>query len=314
MARLVLLGPRAAGPLGEALRRGSRDARLGALAVVERRPMEGLLPILLALVAGPDEEVACRAAEVAASGYPVARTVRALVSALETGRPPIARTAVSELVRLHAAGMEEPLDPLLGVLLDEEADDALRTLAAGVLEHLPPAERAPVTARLRSSGSRLLRRRGEGAERPPRPPKEGPVAILALHAQLRRLGRSRGGPASRALAERRGGLHRELARLGSRVALYDLREALAVRPIHAVAALLEAVSLVGDRTFVPILARLAADEPAMEPLAATTLAALVGREKLRRTTSPFSRLAPRDRAALERIWPPGVNRARRRPR
>jgi hypothetical protein len=126
-----------------------------------------------------------------------------------------------------------------------------------------------------------------------------PVLVRRLEA-LRAETTTRGIEAtSRAKAR----LHLVLGALGSRLALHDLREMLKARPVYAARDLLAAVELVGDASFVEALAALAADEPRLVERTATAFRAIVGREKLRRTSRTVKALGPRRKAALELLWP-----------
>jgi HEAT repeat protein len=131
---------------------------------------------------------------------------------------------------------------------------------------------------------------------------QAPGSIPALHRVLERLGQAdRRRPAEVALAKAR--IHLELARLGSRIALYDLREMLAARPAGATELLLDAAARVGDATLLPALAAVAAEDPASREPCAAAIAAIVRREGLRRG-SRHARLASRaHQAALDRLWP-----------
>jgi hypothetical protein len=100
----------------------------------------------------------------------------------------------------------------------------------------------------------------------------------------------------------RAALHEALAALGSRVALFDLREAVAVHPRAAMPALLRAASRIGDASLVPALARAVAEDTTLLDACAGTLAEIVARERLRRTSAVVRSVRPEHRAALERLW------------
>jgi hypothetical protein len=103
--------------------------------------------------------------------------------------------------------------------------------------------------------------------------------------------------------------HVALANRDSRIALYDLREMLEARPLRAAGRLLEAAGAIGDRSLVPTLARLAADEPGLSEPCAAAFARIVRRESLRRTGAARG-VKPEHREALARLW--AASRSRRR--
>ena len=109
---------------------------------------------------------------------------------------------------------------------------------------------------------------------------------------------------TRRRSEAKARIHLELAGIGSRIALYDLREMLSARPVRAAPTLLEAASRIGDATLVPALA---ADEAATADLCAAALASIVRREGLRRSSRVVKSVRREHQAALDRLW----RRARR---
>jgi hypothetical protein len=176
------------------------------------------------------------------------------------------------------------------------------------LRHLSPRERAPLLAQLRErSGDtaapqllqQFLEEAPEGSA-PGRSPSEasrvsrsavdrlvedgGPAAITTLHDLLERLPRADEKAAQgKDAAAARGHIHRALATLGSRIALYDLRESLAARPPLVPSLLVPAAAVVGDASLVAPLAALATEAPAIEDPCVAALTAIVDREHLRRT-------------------------------
>jgi HEAT repeat protein len=129
-----------------------------------------------------------------------------------------------------------------------------------------------------------------------------PASIPVLHRALARLGpvRARGSRPEDADALRaRVAVHRALCALGSRIALYDLREAIEARPARAIADLLEVAARIGDSTLVPSLARVASEDPALRAPCGEVFAAIARREKLRRTSASLKPVRAADRAALE---------------
>jgi hypothetical protein len=131
----------------------------------------------------------------------------------------------------------------------------------------------------------------------------GPASITALHALLEHLPRADEKAAQAPeVTEIRGRIHRALAALGSRIAVYDLRESLAVRPAPAPSLLLGAAQAVGDASLVPALAALGAEEPSLQDACVSALAAIVGRERLRRTSAAVKSVRPAHRAILDHLW------------
>jgi len=130
--------------------------------------------------------------------------------------------------------------------------------------------------------------------------RRGAPAIPLLLAALERLGPLRRGPVDAAALRARTALHEALAALDSRAALYDLREALESRP--AMPALLRAAGRVGDASVVPALARAVAEDPALLEPCADALAAIVAREKLRRTGAALKAVRPEHRPAFDLLW------------
>ena len=103
-------------------------------------------------------------------------------------------------------------------------------------------------------------------------------------------------------AHAKANVHYALARLDSRIALFDLRQMLAARPPHAARKLLAAAARIGDGTLVPVLARLAAEEPRHFEAAAETFVAIVRREELRHTSRAMRGVRAPDRPALLAFW------------
>jgi hypothetical protein len=131
--------------------------------------------------------------------------------------------------------------------------------------------------------------------------RRGAPAIPALRRALDRLGPLRRGADAGSLRAR-AALHEALAALGSRAALFDLREAVAAHPRAAMPALLRAASRIGDASLVPALARAVAEDPTLLEPCAGTLAAIVAHERLRKTSAVVRSVRPEHRAALERLW------------
>jgi hypothetical protein len=331
VAGLTLLGTRVIEPLRAILPTASRAARLAALEVLDRIEDHAALAPLLDLVGDEDEPVARRAMEVA-GGRPDPRAARALAGVLAGAAPASRRRgAVLALVRLQAAGLVEALDPLAARLLDEGEDAGLRVAILDALQAQEPplaaATLRPLLKRLAASADPQLAARarsikdapvsvdrlvdelvapGRSAEAVARTTAalvlRGAPAIPALQRALERLGPPgrNGGDASSLRA--RAAIHEALATLDSRVALYDLRETIATRPRAVMPALLRAAGRVGDGSLVPLLARVVAEETAWLEACAAALAAIVAREKLRKTSAACRAVRPDDRSAFLLLW------------
>jgi hypothetical protein len=315
--------------LGAFLATTSRTGRLAALEVLERVEDRAALPLVLDLVRDADERVALRAMELAGSRTDP-RAVGALAAVL-SARGPAARRrgAARALARLQAEGLVEALGPLAACLLDEQEEAGLRVVILdSLLTQLPPlAPRTlrPLLRRLASSSDPELAARarptagaaiddrlaeeltspGLTAEATARTvaalARRGATAIPALQRALDRLGPLRRGADVTSLRAR-AALHEGLAALESRVALHDLREAIGAHPRAVMPALLGAAGRVGDASVVPSLARAVAEDAALLDGCARALAAIVARERLRRTSAVFKAVRPEHRAALDLLW------------
>ncbi len=338
IAGLTLLGTRALLPLGAFLPTASPAARLAAVEVLERVEDRAALAAILQLVRDADERVALRALE-AAGERPDPRSIEVL-GALLSAPGPLARRrgAARALARLEVKGLVGALDPLAERLLDEGEEPGLRAaILDGLLTREPPlAPRTlrPLLKRLASSSEPELAVRarstagesiedrlaqdlaspGLAAEAAARTTaalaRRGAAAIPALLKALDRLGRL--GPDAASLRAR-ATLHEALAALDTRVALFDLREAIAAHPRATMPALLRAASRIGDASVVPALARAVAEDATLLDACAGTLAAIVARERLRKTSAVLKSVRPEHRAALELLWERTRGRASRRP-
>jgi hypothetical protein len=125
-----------------------------------------------------------------------------------------------------------------------------------------------------------------------------PASIPILHRALERLGRG-GDPA---VAEAKARIHLALATLGSRIALYDLRDMLEARPPRAALTLIQAASEIGDASLVPALAALATTEPDLYEPCASAFATIARRERLRRAHKALARVRAAHQPTLARFW------------
>jgi hypothetical protein len=128
-----------------------------------------------------------------------------------------------------------------------------------------------------------------------------PTSIPVLHRALTRLS-AQAALAPAARAQGKAALHEALGALGSRIALYDLREMLEARPARAWEQLLAVAQTLGDASLVPALTALATDVPEATAACARALKAIVAREGLRRNSRAVKAVKPEHRAALDSLW------------
>jgi HEAT repeat protein len=214
------------------------------------------------------------------------------------------KTSASAAVSAQAAGVTrgEPsapaADTLCARLLQAARADEAARLGQALLrcgpEAVAPAHRA--LERAESPGAvealaSLLAQHG------------GTTSIPRLHAALSRLdARVAAGESPAAIAEAKARVHEALAALGSRIALYDLREMLRARPPRAATVLLAAAGRIGEASLLPVLAALATDAPARLQECAAAFTAIVGRERVRRDSRVLKAVPPSHRAALAALW------------
>lgn len=309
-ARLRLLGARAVLPLVAALQASDPATRKGALHVLERLEDARARSAVLGAAADPDASVA-HAAVVALARRTDADAVRAEERALRHADASVRREAARGLAAAFAAGSVEATESVLSLLEDREAEEGLRLIALEAVARLPDGERRGVLRRLGTLEGELARRvaalRGEA------PPQvrllaeialevdaapAGPESVPRLHDALRRLAAL---PAGEAWALRLR-VHRELVARESRIALYDLREMLEQRPAGDAEAVLDLVGRIGDASFVPALARLAHEAPAHTAACVEALAALLHRERFKKTHRAVKAVRPEHRAELDGLW------------
>jgi hypothetical protein len=199
------------------------------------------------------------------------------------------------------------------VLAELQGRDALPAVALRLgraLRHFGPESAAPIGEALdRATGLAAVRALADALAH-----HGAPGSIPPLLRALQRQAASPHAAGTNSVADVKARIHLALATLDSRVALYDLREMLLEPPSGATPVLLDAAARIGDKTLVPALARLAVHEGRTRAGCAAALAAIVRREKLRRSSPAVKGLRPEDRAALEAVWPKGERSGERRAR
>ena len=231
-----------------------RDAAVARLRVLGARAV----PVLLAFVTSGAAAAARAAALAALEGSDDARAVAVARQALSGSDAVLAVAAVGVLRGwlAHEQGTEA-LEALTVAALDRARDSSIRLAALDALSDLPAHLVAPIRA------SSAL----PAAERPPSDPG-GTLEWLALHGQTASLStvhdvlstareaeRSAGGARHDEWRRVRGAAHLALARRGSRLALYDLRDAFGAATAPLPLDFLTAIATVGDDTCLEPLAR-----------------------------------------------------------
>ena len=259
VARLAIAGARAEAAVLQALPLAEPRAQATLLGVLERLATPRALSAALDYLASPDTTVAAAA-------------VSAVRAHLGSGETDAATRA---------------LDALVAVSLDLSRPEAARLAAIDALADLGDAGLAPVRGRLRADASpRIRRAAGEGigttatgagaaasrlealANDPGHDPAiiqqvladAGAATTLAtLHELVLALGhreRAATSDADRAgWSVALGAAHHALASRGSRLALYDLRDAIARTPADRLGEFLAAAEVVGDAHLLEPLAR-----------------------------------------------------------
>jgi len=138
------------------------------------------------------------------------------------------------------------------------------------------------------------------------------ATIYRLRELVERLAGRAEEPAVRRVRAR---AHLELARIGSRVAIHDLREALAQPGRRVELEMLAAVELIGKREEIgPLLLAWAGEDAFMRERIAGAVRAIMRRERIRRNDRRLAALPAEQRRALDGIVPPLRSRRRARER
>jgi HEAT repeat protein len=314
VARLTLLGARAVERLIAAAADGPPQARAAAWRALEAIGDARALDPALAVLGAPDRDPAV---SVAAAG--VAR---------------------AHLRRRHGA---RALDRLAAVLLEPSRHETLRLAALRALRDLGPAAIAPILASLADDPSPAIRTEAglSNAAAPRR--AEDPAAIamraadgdlpddpaalrhalnlsgdtVALPALVKVVDRVREREGSEPAAVRdqwrlaRAAAHVALARRGSHLALYDLRESLEASNGPLPVEFLAAIALIADASCVEAIA--AAHAKAKDGWwrhhLADAFLAIVQREKLTRRHAAIRKAEKKWKRAVEEMWAGKAGRA-----
>jgi hypothetical protein len=287
IARLTLIGPRAVGHLAALVSdgRNATDARVGALRALAAIEDPRSLGAAASAVSDPHPAIASAAVGVLRGFLRGPRSADALEAltrvALDRQRPDTVRLTVIEALRILDASTIRPLLTALGSDPREAVRSAVRTSA--------PQPDSSDLARLRlASGSGDFQdAAGLHAAISTAGDAMPPAALRDVIERLREREAAEPAPGQAAWKVARAAAHAALARRGSRLALYDLRESL------------ESASEPLPVEFLTALARLG-DVSCLEPIAAAYARAIkAGRHAgdwwCRQLADAFERIVARDR-------------------
>jgi len=299
LARLTVIGTRAVRQLVDTLASaGTSEARTAVLSALEAIPDARAVDPILANLAASDLSVRLAAARAARGLLPLAQGTTVL-------------------------------DRLASLAVDQTQPGDLRAVAIEALATLPARTVRPVLDRLKDDASPAVRaalvRQGAITDDPvgdleeasdgwlPRDPQallhlvarvSGEAPLSTLHRLIERV-RSKEGEGKKSRRKDwlavRGALHVALARRGSRVALYDLRESIERAEEPLPADFLEALSLIGDASSLePVAAGFVQssampDAEAWRRAVAETFQAIVAREGITARHAAMRRVKSRFR-------------------
>lgn len=303
----------------------TRDAAIARLTVISGRAVEPLATFIASAAPPAARIAALRTLEAIAD--PHARG--AILHAIDDGDPAVAATAVAAAgVYLRGPHGPEALDRLTHAALDRSRDGAVRAAAVRAVSSLGAATIAPLLKTLREDPHAVVREMAQSATGAGTTHLE-PATMLAAAARgelpddpafLRHAIVTAGGSAAlpdllrviEAVREREGreppdrgerwravraAAHLGLAKRGSRIALYDLRESLESGDPRQPVEFLAALSAVGDASCLDAIAQAhtrARDGWWREHLAGT-FRAIVSREGLTRRHAAIRK--------IEKRWP-----------
>jgi len=291
-----------------------RPVRVAAFALVPTLPAAQRRGILTRLGADPSDEIRQLAhgfeAELGEAGEPATSRIPALLADLASPRYATWNAAVQRLARSGAAIVR----PLVAEMCERSADPEFATRAGMALKALGRRHAPGIADALDRVDDPLalhvlVEVIGTIGE---------PALVYRFKDLLDRMAQATGegasGAAPDAVRRVRARAHLELARIGSRVAIQDLRSALAESPGRIELELLAAVEIVGKREEIPILlGAFGREEPYVCARIADAVRAIMKRERIRRDDRTLQRLGASERESLGRILP-ASRPARPRPR
>jgi HEAT repeat protein len=295
VARLTLFGARAVPRLVQLLESNPpREETIAALhaleAVADRRAVDSVLHS----IERPESEVAAAAARAAAA---------------LTGGPDGARV----------------VDRLTATALDGSRAERVRLAAVRTLRTLKRSTIAPLLKALAKDPSEAIRREASGSS----PTDPLTVVLSAADGDLPESAAELGSAVDEAGAQAslaallgagvgwtraRGRVHLELARRGSRIALYDLREAFEEARAPLPDDFLAALSKIGDESCLESLATAFAHttDRRWRPYLAEAFGSIVKREKLTHRSVVAKRIAKRWPGPFDALWPGKAGRSSQR--
>jgi HEAT repeat protein len=311
-----------------------REAAVARLVIAGARAIDPLLRALDS--ASPDGQVAMLTA---LAGLAEPRALEPAITQLRSSHLAVAEAAVAA-VRPHLAAADAQVAArataaLVAICVDRRREDALRLAALEALSEVGDAVLHPLWDRLRADSSERVRRAAQsqtsdeavGAEasaarleaaatRPGDDPgaltqwiRDGAahVSLATLHELVLAMReRERSAPTARRRAWTMaiGAAHLALAQRGSRLALFDLREALDQLPPDRLHDYVSAAGDVGDASCLEPLASAWTRSPdeAVRGAIESAVAKIVEREGITRRHAVWKKLTSRFKQAADRMW------------
>jgi HEAT repeat protein len=286
--------------------------RLAAFAVVPLLPRTERRALLARLRRDPAADVRRRAEAIVALGAagsgPRPAEISRSVSDLASADYAVWNSAVHRLAALGSPA----IGPLLGEMQRRSHDPEFCTRAGMALKAMGPRR------------GRMLANAMDSIEEPL--PLQVLVEVIGAFGEKSLIYRLKdlidrlaerpkhGGAGGLDLAQRvRAKAHLELARIGSRVAIQDLREALGDSERRIEVEMLTAVRTIGKRDEIAILLRAyTREDDYVRQEIADVVRTIMRRERIRRNNRMFRSLRPDQLEALTAILPPRVRRAKTR--
>jgi hypothetical protein len=307
VARLTVIGARASSALAAIAvdRHASPAARIAALRVFEATRESSGMDSALAAVADPNDDIVRVAIDALAPhvrGADGAAVVDRLTAiALDRQRAgPLREAAVRALLVLDKSSLR----PLLNALRSDRSPEIAALVANRRAGQPPPDEPGELLARavdgrLPSEGGvvrRALARAGDAMTLPD---------VLALIERLRDYEKTQPAGGRGHWEAARAAAHLVLARRGSRIALYDLRETVERAKEPIAIEFLAALDALGDASCVDAVARAYAStrDAWWRGHLRRTFGAIVRREGLTRRHAAIRRLKERHPRSFAELWP-----------